>query len=208
MAKGHDRKGRSINTDGKYTPLYEWMMKSPAWQSLDVFGRCVYIELRRRFNGKNNGAIVASTRELCAALNCSDKPVTRALRELQDRGFIIAVQKGSFNWKTRIDDNAKHRASVWLLTELPQDEPERTMTARKDFMQWKPKEKNTVVRERPCGRTRATIHKSMVVPERPMVVPERPFSSKSDCEWSPSYDTYNIPYTPPKNNTDMEGGHE
>lgn len=209
MAK-HDRKGRSINPDGKYTPFYEWLLNSPAWCSLDAYAQIVYLHLRRRYNGKNNGAITASTRELCRNINCSDKPVTRALRDLQDRGFIVAIQKGSFNWKTRIDGQSKNRATVWLLTELPQDEPSPERTPRKDFMRWRPtnitaQEKNAVVPERPYGRTRAAISKSMVAPERSIVVSERSFSVNLDSEWSPSYDTYNIPYTPSKNTNGMGG---
>ena len=117
--------------------LYEWVLRTPAWRSLDVYACRVYCELSRRYNGRNNGAISASTRELAKAINCSDKPITRALRELEERGFIVSIQKGSFNWKTREDGN-NNRASVWLLTEYQQDEPERSPEARKDFLKWKP----------------------------------------------------------------------
>ena len=117
--------------------LYEWFLQTPAWRSLDVYACLVYSELSRRYNGKNNGGIAASVRELAKAINCSNRPIIRALQELQDRGFIIAVQKGSFNWKTREEGN-NNRASVWLLTEYPQDEPERSPEARKDFLKWKP----------------------------------------------------------------------
>lgn len=209
MAK-HDRKGRSINPDGKYTLLYEWFLKSPAWCSLDIYARGVYFELRRRYNGKNNGAITASVRELAQDINCSVKPVFRALQDLQDRGFIVAIQKGSFNWKTRIDGQSKNRATVWLLTELPQDEPSPERTPRKDFMRWRPtnitvQEKNAVVPEQPYGDPRVTISKNMVVPGQPMVVPEQPFSMNSSSEWLPRDHTYNIPYTPSKNTNGMGG---
>ena len=117
--------------------LYEWVLQTPAWRSLDVYAWNIYCELSRRYNGRNNGGIAASVRELAKAINCSNRPVIRALQELQDRGFIIAVQKGSFNWKTREDGN-NNRASVWLLTEYPQDEPVRSPEARKDFLKWIP----------------------------------------------------------------------
>ena len=209
MAKGHNSKGRSKYPD-RFMPVFYYFFECPAWRSLDTYARSVYSELRYRYNGRNNGAISASTRELAKAINCSDKPITRALRELEERGFIVSIQKGSFNWKTRIDSNEKNRASVWLLTELPQDEPERSLTARKDFMKWKPtnnkdQEKNAVVSEPPYCRTSAVTKKPMVVPERLAVVPERPLSTNTDDEWSPSNDTYNIPYTLPKNINGMGG---
>lgn len=209
MAK-HDRKGRSINPDGKYTPFYEWLLKSPAWCSLDAYAQTVYLHLRRRYNGKNNGAITASVRELAQNVNCSNRPIIKALRDLQDRGFIVAIQKGSFNWKTRIDGQSKNRASVWLLTELPQDEPIREITPRKDFMRWKPKnleaqEKSTVSRQHPYGCTRTPIKKNMGAVEQSMVSQEHPFSDIPDDEWVLKGHTYNIPYTPSKNTNGMGG---
>jgi len=209
MARGHNRKGRSKYPD-RYMTVFYYFVESPAWRSLDTYARSVYFELRYRYNGRNNGAISASTRELAKAINCSDKPITRALRELEERGFIVSIQKGSFNWKTRIDGNEKNRASVWLLTELPQNEPVQELTARKDFMKWKPKnnkvqEKNAVVPEPPHRRINAVIKKPMVVQERLAVVPEPPLSTNTDDEWPPSNDTYNIPYTPTKNINGMGG---
>lgn len=209
MARGHNRKGRSKYPD-RYMAVFYYFFECPAWRSLDTYARSVYLELRYRYNGRNNGAISASTRELAKAINCSDKPITRALRELEERGFIVSIQKGSFNWKTRIDGNEKNRASVWLLTELPQNEPVQELTARKDFMKWKPKnnkvqEKNAVVPEPPHRRINAVIKKPMVVQERLAVVPEPPLSTNTDDEWPPSNDTYNIPYTPTKNINGMGG---
>ena len=117
--------------------IYERVVNTDAWRSLDVYAWCVYFELLSRYNGKNNGAITASTRELCRNINCSDKPVTRALRDLQDRGFIVAIQKGSFNWEKTTDRWTKNRASVWLITEFPQDEPVKELTPRNDFLKWR-----------------------------------------------------------------------
>jgi len=131
-------------------------------------------------------------------------------RKLTELGLSQSIQKGSFNWKTRIDGNEKNRASVWLLTELPQNEPVQELTARKDFMKWKPKnnkvqEKNAVVPEPPHRRINAVIKKPMVVQERLAVVPEPPLSTNTDDEWPPSNDTYSIPYTPTKNINGMGG---
>lgn len=210
MAKGHNLKGRSTNPDGKYTLLYEWFMKSPAWRSLDVYACRVYFELRRRYNGKNNGGITASVRELAKAINCSNRPIIRALQELQERGFIIAVQKGSFNWKTRIDSSEKNRATVWLLTEIPQDEPERSLTARKDFMKWRPKqndlkEKKADVSVHPNRCASATIGHDMGAEKQPMVLLEHPSSPVLEDGSVLKGNTYNIPYTPTKNINGMGG---
>ena len=72
MARGHNRNGRSKYPD-RYMTVFYYFVESPAWRSLDTYARCVYSELRYRYNGRNNGAISASTRELAKAINCSDK---------------------------------------------------------------------------------------------------------------------------------------
>lgn len=209
MARGHNRKGRSKYPD-RYMTVFYYFVESPAWRSLDTYARSVYFELRYRYNGRNNGGIAASVRELAKAINCSNRPIIRALQELQDRGFIIAVQKGSFNWKTRIDGSEKNRATVWLLTELPQNEPVQELTARKDFMKWEPKrndlkEKKADVSVHPYRCASATIGHDMGAEKQPMVLLEHPSSPVLEDGSVLKGNTYNIPYTPTKNINGMGG---
>ena len=209
MARGHNRKGRSKYPD-RYMTVFYYFVESPAWRSLDTYARSVYFELRYRYNGRNNGGIAASVRELAKAINCSNRPIIRALQELQDRGFIIAVQKGSFNWKTRIDSSEKNRATVWLLTELPQNEPVQELTARKDFMKWGPKqndlkEKKADVPVHPYRCASASIGHDMGAEKQPMVILEHPSSPVLEDGSVLKGNTYNIPYTPTKNINGMGG---
>ena len=55
------RKGRHGEPDksGRYVKLHHWMMKSPAWQSLDGNYRSIYIEWAALYRGPrpNNGYI-------------------------------------------------------------------------------------------------------------------------------------------------------
>ena len=48
---------------GKYVQLYEWFLQCESWQSLGVGPRALYVELKRFFNGSNNGAIFLSHRD-------------------------------------------------------------------------------------------------------------------------------------------------
>lgn len=122
----HNNKGRS-KKEAKHVRHYEWELSCPAYRSLSVYGRCLLTELKRRYNGSNNGYISMSVREAEQLLGCSRRPVLKAFDELQQKGFITARQKGSFDWKVR-------HATEWLLTEYPF----MGNLPTKEFMSWRP----------------------------------------------------------------------
>ena len=66
-----------------------------AYLSLSCPARAVLVEIVRCYDGFNNGRIGLSVRK--AAERCRIAPGTakRAFEELQDRGFIVCVTKGS-----------------------------------------------------------------------------------------------------------------
>lgn len=137
MASRRDPKGRSTK-EPKHVRLYDWFLNSQAWQACSVYERCLYIALKQRYNGLNNGAISLSYLEAQEAIGCSNKPIPVAFRGLQEKGFIRPVVIGSFHWKTRADGSKGKRATEWLLTEYQQDEPIRSISpATKDFMKWR-----------------------------------------------------------------------
>lgn len=136
MAK-HNSKGRSKGGP-PYVQLYHWIRKTDAWRSLAPYSRLLYVEIRGRYNGSNNGDISYSYRQAEEDLCCSNKPIPIAFRELQERGFIKPVSKGAFSWKARFD--GKGRATTWLLTELPQDYPQQSLIASYDFKARNPAE--------------------------------------------------------------------
>jgi hypothetical protein len=116
----------------RYVWLRYWLLDSPAWKSLPVGARALYVELARRYNGSNNGRIPYSVREGVQALHVSYTTVSRLLIILQERGFIVCTRKGAFSLKTSRD------ASEWRLTEYDSDAPVAHTT--KDFMRWQPPE--------------------------------------------------------------------
>jgi hypothetical protein len=111
----------------RFLQLHEWFMGTPAWQSLNGNERALYIELKRRYNGRNNGRIPYSAREAVEALHIGKSTVAEALRTLQDRGFIVAENKGTFHRKIR-------HASEWRLTEEPSEMTRGVAT--KNFVNW------------------------------------------------------------------------
>ncbi|WP_288427132.1 hypothetical protein [uncultured Agrobacterium sp.] len=147
------RKKRKILPSERFYQMNAWLTNSIAWRATNVYERALYGELKQRYNGTNNGDIALSHREAAAALNCSNKPVTAAFVGLQEKGLIKVQTLGSFQWKVGV--GASGRSTRWILTELPVDYPEKVLTPSKEFMRWKPPEKNAVCPEHTNGGTRA-----------------------------------------------------
>ncbi len=146
MSRKIKDRSRGIS-QGHFFQIYEWFMKTAAWQHATVYERALYLELKRRYNGGNNGNISLSHREAMALVKCSNTPIENAFKGLISKGFIQAQQKGSFGWKTNSESAGYGRATRWLLTELPQDIPLRVASVgTKDFMKWKPNDEKSTAR--------------------------------------------------------------
>jgi hypothetical protein len=141
MNRRHNRTGRSPG-NGRYVAMTHWMMRTEAWRSLNCVARSAYLELATRYAGpgSNNGRIPFSLREMAEALNVSKMTARRALRLLQDRGFIVETKRGAFSLKER-------NATEWRLTEHGDDVT--GALATKDFARWR--KQNTVSPENPNG---------------------------------------------------------
>jgi hypothetical protein len=198
MAKKHNNAGRSRNGP-TYVMLHHWVMRTPAWRSLSVYARCLYIEMRGRYNGSNNGDISFSYREAEELLGVSNKPIPQAFRDLEDRGFIKATQRGAFSWKARFE--GKGRATTWLITELPQDYPERVIGASSDFKNWvapDPNEKKKRHAESGSyARSKRAIPDDTARSKRANGTPRAGHSDENAMQHgTPKAGTINIPYTP------------
>jgi hypothetical protein len=126
------RKQWSRGRTERYVSLRYWLLESPAWRRLPCAARALYIELAKRYNGRNNGRISYSVREGAEALKVTKDTAGRMLKVLQERGFIVRTKQGAFSLKV------SREASEWRLTEYPDDViPQH---ASKDFMRWQPPE--------------------------------------------------------------------
>lgn len=130
------RRSKGIPNSERFFQMHVWLISSEAWKATNVYERCLYMELKQRYNGTNNGEIPLSHREAQLALNCSNKPVMAAFAGLINKGFIRPGQVGSFHWK--VGGGAGGRSTRWILTEYPVDLPLRSLIAEKTFMRWKP----------------------------------------------------------------------
>jgi hypothetical protein len=130
---------------GRHVQLPEWLQASEAWATLTPGPRALYIELKRRFNGSNNGQIVFSHRCAAEALNVHRNTVGPWFSELQKRGFICMTQA------PYLGPSGIGKASVWALEELPTSNGK---PADKAFMRWRekqnPRTKNRTPRHSEC----------------------------------------------------------
>lgn len=133
------RRKRKLNAtgrnekDGQYLPIPYVMARSDAFRALSGSGLKVWIELRTRFNGHNNGLISLSLREAASLLGMSQSTAQRALQELEDKGFIKRRSRGS--WYGR-------KAAEFILT----DKPYQGHPPTRDWQVWREQNKSSVPR--------------------------------------------------------------
>ena len=136
----HQKKG-----GGRHVQLPEWLQASEAWATLKPGPRALYIELKRRYNGSNNGEIFLSYRDAACALNAHRNTVGAWFDELQERGFITLTTP------PHLGPSGIGQASKWALEELPTPDGK---PAGKAFMRWrekqKPRTKNRTPRHKEC----------------------------------------------------------
>ena len=105
-----NKTGRSDGIQGQFVPISHDMAASVAWRSLAGASIKVYVELRRRHNGSNNGAMYLSQDEAARLLALSKSTVRRALAELEAKGFIRMMTRGG--WLGR-------KAATFAVTDRP-----------------------------------------------------------------------------------------
>jgi hypothetical protein len=111
-----------------FVKLTRFMVTHPSWYDLSPGARCIYIELRRRFNGINNGEITLSCREAAMVAKCGKGTATKLLNELTEHGYIKPEIRGRFR---------NRFASTWRLTNEEYHGQQKT----DDWVRWKKERK-------------------------------------------------------------------
>ncbi|MCU9847317.1 helix-turn-helix domain-containing protein [Defluviimonas sp. WL0024] len=119
--------------------LAEYLQSSEAWAAMKPTPRALYVELRRRFNGANNGDIFLSVRDAARALNVSKDTAHAAFRDLVERGFIRLTEGG------HLGPSGIGKAAKWALEEEPTRDGK---PATKSFMRWQEEKQNPVRKSR------------------------------------------------------------
>ena len=85
-----------IESTERFVKLTYPLIESQAWRWLRPISQALYIELRRRYNGLNNGRISLSLSEAAHILKASKSSISKALKQLETHGFIKLIKKGYF----------------------------------------------------------------------------------------------------------------
>ncbi|WP_201120892.1 hypothetical protein [Sulfitobacter sp. EhC04] len=115
---------------GRHVQLPEYLQASEAWATLKPGPRALYIELKRRYMGSNNGRIILSHRQAAEALNVHRNTVGAWFAELEERGFIFATQRAY------LGPSGIGQAALWALQEMPAIGE---ASPRMGFRTWRPK---------------------------------------------------------------------
>ena len=128
---------KNKSTGPKFSAIYLWEMDTPAYRCMSVWGRSLLIEFRRKYNRSNNGDISMSVLDAARLLGCHKDTAFKALRELEEKGWIREEQKGSFHWKTDATGRKFRPATTYRITNQPVGLGV-DIKATKEYMKWKP----------------------------------------------------------------------
>jgi hypothetical protein len=104
------KNGRSKVKD-RFVMLTYDILNSPSWEGLSAQARAVLIQIAKRYNGGNNGALAASVRNLATECRINKDTAGKAVKELLDAGFVELAQAGAFSFKKR---HAAEYRLTWL----------------------------------------------------------------------------------------------
>lgn len=104
-------------------------MDTPAWRSLSTAAKALYPMLKRQAGARRNGQCFLSVRDAADYLGVNKDTASKALWELQARGFLVPTQIGS------LGISGEGRATTWRLTELGTVAEPRPS---KEYLQWQP----------------------------------------------------------------------
>jgi len=76
------------------------LINSKAWKELSCYARAVYIEIKHKYNGKNDGNLSYTYREASEIMHTDT--FTKALRELVNNGLIDIIRSGGLYRKSNI----------------------------------------------------------------------------------------------------------
>jgi len=89
-------KGKRRDKQEQYLTLSYPMLRSDAWRSLSGAAVKVWLELRTRYHGGNNGKLALSLDQGAKLLGLGKATVKRALEELEKKGFVVRTKRGQW----------------------------------------------------------------------------------------------------------------
>lgn len=115
--------------DRPHARIYRQWMDLPAWTTLTPVAQALIVNLLTRYRPQEPNRFQVSDRTATELVRCSRNTASKALAELEDRGWLRVVRVG------RMTGPKTTRASVYSVTAFPADIGE---PATKDFERWRP----------------------------------------------------------------------
>jgi len=129
MAK-HSTKAEQKRTEPFFTiPI--WEFRCPARKALSGDEWLIYCELRSRYNGRNNGQIIYSSRQAGDAIHKSHSTGARALARLLELGFIKVSKDSTFGQK-----RLSREYELTAINLTPAKRKDRLPSGTRDFMRF------------------------------------------------------------------------
>ncbi|MCH8617477.1 hypothetical protein LZ016_15370 [Sphingomonas sp. SM33] len=130
----YDPKGRSAKKDDHHVRVYRWLQDSEAWAHASGNEIKALLYIAKFDFGDNNGRINMSERRLAEGIRVDRKTARKALRGLQEKGFLECTSPGSFRAK-------RSPAAEWRLTW--KSWPDRSRAATHEYRRWRSPEKTS-----------------------------------------------------------------
>jgi len=94
-----------------FVALERSTLKSPEWRRLSSSAKVLYIELKRKYNGSNNGEIKLYYSE--ARDMFSDATTSRAFKELKSEGWVERTKLGGmYRYENQYKLTGKHDKAI------------------------------------------------------------------------------------------------
>lgn len=154
MPRKHTNKGRS-KTEGRFIALPHFLLETPAWRSLNVYGRAAYLEVAQLYKGDNNGFLDMAVRRLGERMGVGKNTANKALSDLVERGLIEPAEASGFSRKDR-------KSTSWRLTHVRCDRTHQP--GSRAYLTWRPA---------PVERKSTVPPKDRTVPGGGTVIPLR-----------------------------------
>lgn len=116
---------------GGHIRLYWALVDSPAWRALSWTDKGLYIAMRRKLKGSNNGNIEATLATLRHADITSPSTLAKGLRALQTLGLIAKTRQGG------IAQGVKHCSLYRFTDEAVFDHPKLGIAALPATNEWR-----------------------------------------------------------------------
>ena len=117
---------RGKNGSKQFAKLDHVVLNTKAYADLTPVARALYVEIKKKYNGSNNGYIGFGVREAGEAIKRSRSTASRGFKELIEHGFIVVQTPSSFGQKRLTQE--------WYLTEYRNDRT--SSLPSRDFKGW------------------------------------------------------------------------